>query len=147
MNTILFLTYPLYSKDTQELQLTTSIAELSGDLSQNLDSALSLPKEILNSIPQDGDVSVVFTVYNSSAISLFPVRNTSQNMTVSNTTVVGSQVVSAQVGGIADGTRLDAPIVFSLRLINSLAILKMNEVIVGRRCVFWDFTAASKYEN
>ena len=130
----------LYSIDSQELQLSTSNSQLSGDLSQNIDSALSLLQGILCSIPQDRNVSVAFTVYNSSA--LFPVRDTSLNMAVSNT-VVGSQVVSVQVGGIDDGTRLDGPVVFSLRLINS-PNSEMNKMIVGRRCVFWDFTAASK---
>ena len=131
----------MYSIDSQELQLSTSNSQLSGDLSQNIDSALSLPQEILSSIPQDRNVSVAFTVYNFSA--LFPVRNTSLNMAVSNT-VVGSQVVSVQVGGIDDGTRLDAPVVFSLRLINYSPSSVMNKIIVGRRCVFWNFTAASK---
>ena len=128
--------------DSQELQLSTSNSRLSGDLSQNVDSALSLPQEILSSIPQDRSVSVAFTVYNSPA--LFPVRNASLNMAVFNT-VVGSQVVSVQVAGIDDGTRLDAPAVFSLRLINNYSPnSETNEIIVGRRCVFWDFTAASK---
>ena len=64
-----------------------------------MNSAFSLPQEVLSSIPQDRSVSVAFTVYNSPA--LFPVRNTSQNMAVVSNTVVGSQVVSVQVGGIA----------------------------------------------
>ena len=127
----------LYSIDSQELQLSTSNAELSGELSHNLNSALSLPQEILNSIPQDHNVSVAFTVYNSPA--LFPVRNTSQNMAAVSNTVVGSQVVSVQVGGIADGTRLDVPVTFLLRLINT-PDTEMNEF----RCAFWDFNAASK---
>ena len=133
-----------YSIDSQNLQLSTSNSQLSRDLSQNIDSALSLPQDILSSIPQDRNVSVAFTVYNSSA--LFPVRDTSLNMAVSNT-VVGSQVVSVQVGGIDDGTRLDAPVVFSLRLINYLPNSETSEIIVGRRCVFWDFTAASESNN
>ena len=133
-----------YSIDSQELQLSTSNSQLSGDLSQNTDSTISLPQEILSSIPQDRNVSVAFTVYNSPA--LFPVRNTSLNMAMSNT-VVGSQVVSVQVAGIDDGTRLDAPVVFSLRLINYSPNSETNEIIVGRRCVFWDFTAASKSNN
>ena len=133
-----------YSLDSQNLQLSTSNTQLSRDLSQNTDSAISLPQEILSSIPQDRSVSVAFTVYNSPA--LFPVRNTSLNMAVSNT-VVGSQVVSVQVAGIDDGTRLDAPVVFSLRLINYSPNSETNEIIFGRRCVFWDFTAASKSNN
>ena len=85
-------------------------------------------------------MSIAFTVYNSPA--LFPVRNTSLDTSVSNT-VVGSQVVSVQVGGIADGARLTNPVTFQLRLTNSPATGK-NEIIASRRCVFWDFKAASK---
>ena len=82
-------------------------------------------------------MSIAFVVYNSPA--LFPVRNASQNPAVSNT-VVGSQVVSVQVGGIADGTRLTKPVAFLLRLTNTPSS-GMNE---SRRCAFWDFNAASK---
>ena len=142
---LLFKHALLYSIDSKVLQLSTSNAELSGDLSQNLNSALSLPQEILSSIPQDRNVSVAFTVYNSPA--LFPVRNSSQNMAEVSNTVVGSQVVSVQVGGIADGTRLDVPVTFSLRLINYAPNSEMNEVIAGRRCAFWDFTAAGKLDK
>ena len=131
----------LYSIDSQELQLSTSNAELSGDLLQNLNSAFSLPQEVLSSIPQDRSVSVAFTVYNSPA--LFPVRNTSQNMATVSNTVVGSQVVSVQVGGIADGTNLTKPVAFLLRLTN-IPSTRMNEFIASRRCAFWDFNAASK---
>ena len=131
----------LYSIDSQERQLTTSNAELSKDLSQNLNSEFSLPPEILSSIPQDRNVSVAFTAYNSPA--LFPVRNSSQNMVAVSNTVVGSQVVSVQVGGIADGTRLTKPVTFLLRLTNTPSS-GMNEFIASRRCAFWDFNAASK---
>ena len=127
--------------DSQELQLSTSNSELSGDLSQNLNSAFYLPQDILSSIPQDRNVSVAFTVYNSPA--LFPVRNTSQNMATVSNTVVGSQVVSVQVGGIDDGTRLTKPVTFLLRLTNTPST-GMNEFIASRRCTFWDFNAASK---
>ena len=78
---------------------------------------------------------MAFTVYNSS--TLFPVRNSSLNMGVSDT-VVGSQVVSVQVNGVADGTRLAAPVVFSLRL-TKLPTLEPAQLITDRRCVFWDF--------
>ena len=140
-NAFLFKHAVLYSIDSQELQLSTSNAELSGDLLQNLNSEFSLGPEILSSIPQDRNVSITFTVYNSPA--LFPVRNTSQNMAVVSNTVVGSQVVSVQVGGIADGTRLDVPVTFLLRLTNT-PDTGTNEFIASRRCAFWDFNAASK---
>ena len=127
--------------DSQELQLSTSNSELSGDLSQNLNSTFYLPQDILSIVPQDCNVSVAFTVYNSPA--LFPVRNTSQNMATVSNTVVGSQVVSVQVGGINDGTRLTKPVPFLLRLIITPSA-GMNEFIASRRCAFWDFNAASK---
>ena len=127
--------------DSQELQLSTSNSELSGDLSQNLNSTFYLPQDILSIVPQERNVSVAFTVYNSPA--LFPVRNTSQNMATVSNTVVGSQVVSVQVGGINDGTRLTKPVPFLLRLIITPSA-GMNEFIASRRCAFWDFNAASK---
>ena len=64
-------------------------------------------------------------------------------MAVVSNTVVGSQVVSVQVGGIADGTRLTKPVAFLLRLTN-IPSTGMNEFIASRRCAFWDFNAASK---
>ena len=71
--------------------------------------------------------------------TLFPVRGAS---TTSNTRrVVGSQVVSAIVGGVARGTTLTAPVTFYLRLKN----IEHDEVVSNRSCVFWDFTAASEY--
>ena len=104
-------------------------------------AAFFLPQEILIHIPQDRNVSIALVVYNSPA--LFPVRNTSQNMATVSNTVVGSQVVSVQVGGIDDGTRLTKPIAFLLRLTNTPSS-EMNEFIASRRCAFWDFSAASK---
>ena len=126
---------------SQELQLLTSDNDLSGELPQNDKSAaFFLPQDILTDIPQEHNVSIAFVVYNSPA--LFPVRNASQNTTVSNT-VVGSQVVSVQVGGIADGTRLTKPVAFLLRLTNTPSS-GTNEFVASRRCAFWDFSAASK---
>ena len=119
----------------------TSDNELSGELPQRINSAaFFLPQEILTDIPQEHNVSIAFVVYNSPA--LFPVRNASQNLTVSKT-VVGSQVVSVQVGGIADGTRLTKPVAFLLRLTNTPSS-GMNEFVASIRCAFWDFSAASK---
>ena len=105
-------------------------------------AAFFLPQEILIDIPQDRNVTIALVVYNSPA--LFPVRNTSQNMAGVSNTVVGSQVVSVQVGGIADGTRLTKPVAFLLRLTN-IPSAGMNEFVASRRCAFWDFNAASKY--
>ena len=107
-----------------------------------MNAALSLPQEIISSIQDESSaLSIAFTVYNSPA--LFPVRNTSLDTTASST-VVGSQVVSVQVSGIADGTRLANPVTFQLRLTNS-PTTGMNEFVASRRCAFWDFKAASKF--
>ena len=124
------------------MKLSTSDSQTSDELPQNLNAALSLPQEIISNIQEKSSaLSIAFTVYNSPA--LFPVRNTSQDMTVSST-VVGSQVVSVQVSGIADGTKLANPVTFQLRLTN-LPTTGTNEIIASRRCVFWDFKAASKF--
>ena len=84
---------------------------------------------------------MAFTIYTGTA--LFPVRRDATNST--NTTV-GSQVVSALVAGISDGTRLDATVRYSLRLTNA-PTLGTNEVISDRRCVFWDYHAAGKIQK
>ena len=124
-----------------ELELSTTDTQTSDELLSNLTAALSLQQDIISSIQDENSaLSIAFTVYNSPA--LFPVRNTSQNTTVSST-VVGSQVVSVQVGGIVDGTILASPVTFQLRLLNSPTI-GANKFISSRRCVFWDFKAASK---
>ena len=130
--------------DSQRLELSTSDTETSDELPLSLNAALCLPQEIISSIQDESsDLSIAFTVYNSPA--LFPVRNTSLDTTASST-VVGSQVVSVQVSGIADGTRLANPVMFQLRLTNSpMATTGLNESVAGRRCVFWDFKAASKF--
>ena len=125
--------------------MTTDAATPGDKLPQRLNSALSLPREIVNSIGEEKDVRIAFTVYNSS--SLFPVRNTSQRTTTSNTagTVVGSQVVSVSVAGVMEGAVLDAPVTFSLRLTNTPDVNENIEFISGRRCVFWDFATASEF--
>ena len=121
--------------------MSTTDTQTSDELSSSLTATLSLPQDIISSIQDESSaLSIAFTVYNSPA--LFPVRNTSQDTTVVST-VVGSQVVSVQVSGIADGTRLASPVTFQLRLSNSPTI-GVNEFISSRRCVFWDFKAASK---
>ena len=126
--------------DSQELQLSTSDTPTSEGLPQSLNASLSLPQAILSNIQEESSaLSMAFTVYNSPA--LFPVRNTSQDMNASST-VVGSQVVSVQVSGIADGTRLTNPVSFQLRLTNS-PTAELNEVNTSR-CAFWDFKAASE---
>ena len=121
---------------SQGLQLMTR----SGDLPENLISAISLEQEIVNSIQEQSSVSIAFTVYDSTA--LFPVRNTLQNE-VALDTIVGSQVLSVQVGGIADRTRLSAPVTFSQRLTKS-SNLAADQFAANRSCVFWDFKAAGR---
>ena len=121
---------------------TDAVAPVDG-LPLSLNSALSLPQEIVNSIGEGEDVRIAFTVYNSPA--LFPVRNTSQRTTNTAGTVVGSQVVSVSVAGVMEGAGLDAPVTFSLRLTNTPDVNESIEFISGRRCVFWDFANASKF--
>ena len=108
------------------------------DLTPTLDSVLSIPSGVLSAISNKENVKLAFAVYDST--TLFPVRNTSQDMLAVDT-VVGSQVVSGIVNGISNVT-LDPPVEISLRLINY--VLLPDEYITGRRCVFWDFDAASE---
>lgn len=127
---------------SQGLQLSTSNASRSSDsLPENLNAAISLPQAIVNSIQEQSSVSIAFAVYNAPA--LFPVRNASQDE-MASTTIVGSQVLSVQVGGIADGTILNAPVTLLLRLTNS-PNLEVDQFVADRRCVFWDFNAAGKF--
>ena len=121
-----------------QLNLLLSDVSPLNELSSELSATLSLPQDILSNIHKGSDVRMAFTVYNSS--TLFPVRNSSLNMSVS---VVGSQVVSVQVNGVADGTRLAAPVSFSLRLTKS-PTLEPDQLVTDRRCVFWDFESGGK---
>ena len=115
-------------------------------LDSNLNSAFSLPQEVVNDIEQISDVRMAFTVYNSPA--LFPVRNTLQRTATPNTsTVVSSQVVSVSVGGIQEGAVLSDPVRFLLRLTNLPAINETEKVISARGCAFWDFDAAGEFSK
>ena len=115
---------------------------------QTVDATLLIPQEILSNIQEDSDVSIVFTVYNET--SLFPVRQNKQDTGTPNTvptnTLVNSQVVSATVAGIADGTRLSSPIKLTLKLRN-VSRPGANYTTSVRKCAFWDFNAASKFKQ
>ena len=123
-----------------QLNLLLSDASPINELASELSATLSLPRDIVSDIQIGSDIRMAFTVYNSS--TLFPVRNSSLNMSVSDT-VVGSQVVSVQVNGVADGTRLATPVSFSLRLTKS-PTLEPDQLVTDRRCVFWDFGSEGK---
>ena len=131
---------------SQPLKLMTTDAAHVDELPSHFHSVFSLPREIASHVPdEDPHVSIAYTVYNSP--ELFPVRNTSQRSNSStNATTVGSQVVSVSVAGIKDGTVLSAPVKFFLRLTNDID-LEVDEYIGDRRCVFWDFAAASKLRS
>ena len=75
--------------------------------------------------------------------TLFPVRSDSGTDDIKATTssIVGSQIVSAIVAGVTDGTLLSAPVIMSLKLTN-IPPLGPNENITSRTCVYWDFNAA-----
>ena len=116
---------------------------LPGEDDESLENTwLTLPREIVNQISEEQHVTMAFTVYNFPV--LFPVRNASQGVN-SSTTVVGSQVVSATVNGIKNGTRLTdgGHVTFSLRLTN-VPTLREDEFITNTHCVYWDFTGAGK---
>ena len=130
-----FMHLTIHIATGSKLNLLTSDALPMNELSSELSATLSLPQDIVSNIQKGRDVRMAFTVYNSS--TLFPVRNSSLNMSISDT-VVGSQVVSVQVNGVADGTRLAGPVTFSLRLTKS-PTLEPDQLVTDRRCVFWDF--------
>ena len=116
---------------------------LDEELNTREDSMISIPAAIVDTLPNYDAVKIAFVVFTETA--LFPVRrdNVSDNDTSS---VVGSQVVSASIAGIADGATLSAPVRISMRLTNSPR-LSNSEKITARRCVYWDHTAASKWNN
>ena len=68
---------------------------------------------------------------------------TTQNGTFdgNSTTLVGSYVVSVVVDGIADGDILNAPVQFTLRLINAPLA---NGSIITPSCVFWNYNGSGK---
>ena len=76
----------------------------------DMDIALiRLPESILSiTDDDDDDINLAFTLYSQAVF--FPVRGSPPN------TIVGSSVISARVGGIADGTELPEPVVISLAL-------------------------------
>ena len=75
----------------------------------DMDIALiRLPESILSITDDDDDINLAFTLYSQAVF--FPVRGSPPN------TIVGSSVISARVGGIADGTELPEPVVISLAL-------------------------------
>ena len=120
-----------------------STSDVLEELSSHENTQVFLPQEVADTITGEQHITMAFTVYNSPV--LFPVRNASQGVNSSTSTVVGSQVVSATVNGIKNGARLTAgsQVTFSLRLTN-VATLGEEEFVSNRRCVFWDFAGAGK---
>ena len=110
------------------------------ELDTQQDSKITIPATIISDIPDYDAVKIAFAIFTET--KLFPLRrdNVSDNDTNS---VVGSQVVSASVAGIADGAILSAPVRISMRLTNTPE-LNSNEEITSRKCVFWDHAAASE---
>ena len=99
-------------------------------LSSNITKRLSGSKTV---------VRAAFTIFR--VANFFPVRNSTRE---NGRTVVGSSVVSVQVDGIVDGTELDSPVQL-LFVLNNAPVPGPNET-ASRRCAFWDFNAAGKYE-
>ena len=120
----------------QELGVNTSDAIIGG-LAPGQTASIAVPQSIANLLPDGGDIRVAFTFYRDA--NLFPVMNsTSKN----GQTVVGSSVISAQVNGIADGTKLDSPVSL-IFVLNNAPVPGPNNT-VSRSCAFWDFNAASE---
>ena len=85
---------------------------------------------------------LAFTVHDEA--TLFPVRETTQIQFTNDTIMeVGSQVMSARVADIPDGTKLNAPIAYSLSQSRTIT-LEADEYISERIYAFCYFTAASE---
>ena len=81
-------------------------------LKLNRIASIGLPQSIINIVESD-IIDLSFTLYNQSI--LFPVRDPPPN------TIVGSSVIGARIGGVADGTKLPDPVVINLAL-NRVAV-------------------------
>ena len=81
-------------------------------LKLNRIASIGLPQSIINIVESD-IIDLSFTLYNQSV--LFPVREPPPN------TIVGSSVIGARIGGVADGTKLPDPVVINLAL-NRVAV-------------------------
>lgn len=103
-------------------------------------ASISLPQDIVNLLPDGRDVRIAFTFYREP--NLFPV---SQIPTEDVRTIVGSSVISAQVGGISEGTQLQSPIQLVFPLTE--ASIPTEDENASRRCVFWDFTGEGNYHG
>ncbi|XP_019853121.1 PREDICTED: adhesion G-protein coupled receptor G6-like [Amphimedon queenslandica] len=101
------------------------------EMNLNRIASIGLPQSIRN-IVQSDSIDLSFTLYNQSV--LFPVRDPPPN------TIVGSSVIGARIGGVADGTKLPDPVVITLSL-NRVANIS------NPRCVYWNFTTAGGRGN
>ena len=76
-------------------------------MTSNEIASIRLPQSIISIIETDS-IDLAFTLYNKSV--LFPVREPPPN------TIVGSSVIGARIGGVADGTKVPDPVVINLAL-------------------------------
>ena len=76
-------------------------------MTSNEIASIRLPQSIISIIKTDS-IDLAFTLYNKSV--LFPVREPPPN------TIVGSSVIGARIGGVADGTKVPDPVVINLAL-------------------------------
>ena len=130
-----FIIQPLHLLIGLNLTITNEHTE---ELGTQEDTLIFIPSQIVDDITDRTAVKMSFAVFTETA--LFPVRG-SDGTSDTTSSVVGSQVVSASVAGVADGTTLSAPVTISLRLTNAPS-LRGNETITDRKCVYWDYTAA-----
>ena len=100
-------------------------------------ASIALPSDIANHVQDREDIRVAFTFYRDA--DLFPIRN---NNMEDERTIVGSSVLSSQVSGVAIDTELNSPVQLFF-VLNNASVPGPNET-ARMRCVFWDFTSASK---
>ena len=86
-----------------------------GQLSPQLDAAISLPATLFERIVDHDNVGVFFALYKAS--TLFPVHgNFSDTVSSPRKTLVGSHILAATVGPGINFQNLDEPVTILLRL-------------------------------
>ena len=126
------------------MNITVSDKPFQSDLGTDVNCVFTIPQEILNVGSQNEDVTIAFNVFRQPR--LFPSRdstaasNSSQNSSQS----VGGYVVSVSVDIIPDGTTLNSPVQYAMRLMNLGSDLDSTNITVNRSCVFWDFDGAGE---
>ena len=97
-----------YSPIDDTLEVDTQVGQdNTNGLTSNEIVSIRLPQSIISIVETDR-IDLAFTLYNKSVF--FPIRDPPPN------TIVGSSVIGARIGGVADGTKLPDQVVINLTL-------------------------------